>query len=133
MSILVEEPHLIVFIIVIVILVILIARIIVISALIVILFRVVVLRVTALSVVSLPCFQLRRGRFDALDTLRPVAKKHGLSEVECALRWLSHHSQLKAEKGDGIIIGASSLKHLEENLVALSHGPLPEYVVEAIN
>ncbi|KAJ5728521.1 Aldo/keto reductase [Penicillium malachiteum] len=83
--------------------------------------------------------KLSRGRyfdnyyFDALDTLRPVAKKHGLSEVECALRWLSHHSQLKVEKGDGIIIGASSLKHLEENLLALSHGPLPEDVVEAMN
>lgn len=71
--------------------------------------------------------------FDALDILRPVAKKHGLSEAECALRWLSHHSQLKAEKGDGIIVGASSLKHLEENLVALSKGPLPEDVVEAMN
>ncbi|PYH94494.1 Aldo/keto reductase [Aspergillus ellipticus CBS 707.79] len=71
--------------------------------------------------------------FDALDILRPVAKEHGLSEAECALRWLSHHSQLKQERGDGIIIGASSLKHLEENLEALSKGPLPEDVVQALN
>lgn len=71
--------------------------------------------------------------FDALDNLRPVARKHGLSESECALRWLSHHSQLQAEKGDGIIIGASSLKHLEENLIALAKGPLPEVVVGSMN
>lgn len=83
--------------------------------------------------------QLHRGRywddlyFDALDIIRPVAKKHGLTETECALRWLSHHSQLKREKGDAIIVGASSTKHLEENLAALDQGPLPEEVVQALN
>jgi aflatoxin B1 aldehyde reductase len=46
---------------------------------------------------------------------------------------LSHHSQLQAEKGDGINIGASSLKHLEENLIALSKEHLPEDVAEAMN
>ena len=63
---------------------------------------------------------------------RPIAKKHGLTETECALRWLSHHSQLKREKGDAIIVGASSTKHLEENLAALDQGPLPEEVVQAL-
>ena len=83
--------------------------------------------------------QLHRGRywddlyFDALDIIRPVAKKHGLTETECALRWLSHHSQLKREKGDAIIVGASSTKHLEENLAALDQGPLPEEVVQALD
>ncbi|KAJ5946753.1 Aldo/keto reductase [Penicillium verhagenii] len=83
--------------------------------------------------------QLSQGRyfnkrfFDALEILRPIAAKHGLSETECALRWLSHHSVLKGEIGDGIIIGASNLKHLEQNLEALKKGPLPEEVVEAIN
>jgi len=50
--------------------------------------------------------------FDALDILRPVAKKHGLTEAECALRWSMHHSVLRKEKGDAIIIGASSVKHM---------------------
>lgn len=48
--------------------------------------------------------------FDALDLLRPLAKKHGLTEAECALRWMNHHSMLKREHGDAIIIGASSTK-----------------------
>ena len=48
--------------------------------------------------------------FDALDVLRPVARKHGLSEAECALRWMNHHSKVRREHGDAIIIGASSTK-----------------------
>lgn len=48
--------------------------------------------------------------FDALELLRPVATKHGLTEGECALRWMNHHSMLKREYGDAIIIGASSTK-----------------------
>ncbi|KAK5720619.1 hypothetical protein LTS12_027616 [Elasticomyces elasticus] len=71
--------------------------------------------------------------FYGLEIIRPVAKKHGITESECALRWLAHHSVLKGENGDGIIIGASNIKHLEDNLEALSKGPLPEEVVEAIN
>lgn len=71
--------------------------------------------------------------FDALDLLRPVAKKHGLTEAECALRWMTHHSLLKREHGDAVIIGASSTKHLEENLIDLEKGPLPDDVVEALD
>ncbi|KAF2106602.1 NADP-dependent oxidoreductase domain-containing protein [Lophiotrema nucula] len=71
--------------------------------------------------------------FDALDVIRPVIAKHGLTEAECALRWLEHHSMMSKEKGDKIIIGASSAKQLEENLVDLEKGPLPEDVVEAMD
>lgn len=70
--------------------------------------------------------------FDALDILRPVIAKHGLSEAECAFRWLSHHSLMSREMGDKIIIGASSAKQLEQNLLDLEKGPLPEDVVEAM-
>jgi aflatoxin B1 aldehyde reductase len=82
---------------------------------------------------------LHRGRywndlyFDALDIIRPVAQQHGLTEAECALRWMNHHSLMSAEKGDKIIIGASSVKQLEQNLVDLEKGPLPDQVVEALN
>jgi aflatoxin B1 aldehyde reductase len=71
--------------------------------------------------------------FDALDLIRPVAKKHGLTESECALRWLSHHSQLSKEKDDAVIVGASTSKHLEENLAALDQAPLPEEVVQVLD
>lgn len=83
--------------------------------------------------------KMYRGRywndqyFNALDLLRPAAKKHGLTEAECALRWMTHHSLLKREKGDAIIIGASSVKHMESNMVDLEKGPLPDDVVKALD
>ncbi|KAA8904688.1 hypothetical protein TRICI_005385 [Trichomonascus ciferrii] len=83
--------------------------------------------------------QLHHGRYmndvylDALDIIREVAKKHNLTEIECAFRWLSHHSQLSREKGDSIIIGASSVEQLEKNLAELEKGPLPEEMVQALD
>ncbi|KAJ7149737.1 NADP-dependent oxidoreductase domain-containing protein [Mycena crocata] len=71
--------------------------------------------------------------FKALDLLRPVIARHGITESEAALRWLAHHSALKKESGDAVIVGASSRNHLEENLAALDQGPLPADVVEALN
>jgi aflatoxin B1 aldehyde reductase len=57
----------------------------------------------------------------------------GSQMPEVALRWLEHHSELKREYDDAIIIGASSIEHLETNLADLEKGPLPEDVVEAVN
>lgn len=44
-----------------------------------------------------------------------------------------HHSQLKGEHRDAVIIGASSAKQLESNLVDLEKGPLLEDVVKALD
>lgn len=71
--------------------------------------------------------------FDALDVIRPVAKKLGLTTAEAAVRWVSHHSLMKREHGDAVIIGASSAAQLEENLVNLEKGPLPDEMVEAFD
>ncbi|CAK7201647.1 hypothetical protein SEUCBS139899_004356 [Sporothrix eucalyptigena] len=71
--------------------------------------------------------------FDALDVVRPVAKRHGIPTAEAALRWVSHHSILKREHGDAVIIGASSAAQLEENLTSLEKGPLPDEVVQAFD
>lgn len=71
--------------------------------------------------------------FDALDLLRPVAKKHGLRESEIALRWMMHHSQLGREFGDKVIIGASSKSQLEANLKDFEGDALPEEILEALN
>lgn len=71
--------------------------------------------------------------FDALDCLRPVARRFGINEVSCALRWLSHHSQLKSSHGNGIVVGSSSAAQLKENLEAMREGPLPQEVVDALD
>lgn len=83
--------------------------------------------------------QLHRNRywndanFAAIGILRPTISKYGISESEAALRWLAHHSALKKDLGDAVVVGASSKAHLEENLAALSKGPLPGEVVDALD
>lgn len=71
--------------------------------------------------------------FDAIDSVKAAAEKNGLTVANVALRWLEHHSELKKERGDAIIVGASSEKHLEENLRDLEEGELPESVVEVMD
>jgi aflatoxin B1 aldehyde reductase len=71
--------------------------------------------------------------FDALDVIREAAGKHNLTEMDCAFRWIAHHSKLDVARGDAVIIGASSKKQLEENLGYLEKEPLPDDVVEALD
>ncbi|KLO16931.1 Aldo/keto reductase [Schizopora paradoxa] len=71
--------------------------------------------------------------FKALDIIKDAADKAGLTMSEVALRWVSHHSLMKREFGDAVLIGASSLKHIEQNLIDLEKGPLPEDVVKALD
>ncbi|PCH42898.1 hypothetical protein WOLCODRAFT_152953 [Wolfiporia cocos MD-104 SS10] len=71
--------------------------------------------------------------FKAISAIQEVAAAHGLTMAEIALRWISHHSLMKREYGDAVIIGASSLKHIEQNLIDLEKGPLPDAVVKALD
>ncbi|KAJ1029989.1 hypothetical protein NDA16_000902 [Ustilago loliicola] len=71
--------------------------------------------------------------FDALDLIRPLAEKNGLSLPEVALRWMMHHSELNNEAGDAVIIGASSTRHIEQNLKDFEKGPLPEEVAKKVD
>ncbi|KAI7849550.1 Aldo/keto reductase [Circinella umbellata] len=71
--------------------------------------------------------------FEAVSKVHEVAKQNGLSPTDIALRWMVHHSELNAAKGDGIIIGVSSLAHCEQNLKAVEQGPLPQFIVDALD
>ncbi|KAJ8487033.1 hypothetical protein ONZ51_g4431 [Trametes cubensis] len=73
----------------------------------------------------------KRGFFDALNYLKPIAEKHQLRLTEIALRWCQHHSALAPE--DGIILGASSAAQLEQNLQDCEKGPLPEEILKALD
>ena len=53
-------------------------------------------------------------QFKALGIVRGVAEKAGLTMAEVTLRWVSHHSLMKREFGDAILIGASTLEHIEQ-------------------
>ncbi|KAH8884359.1 aflatoxin B1 aldehyde reductase member 3 [Thozetella sp. PMI_491] len=73
--------------------------------------------------------------FEALQTLKNAAAEHGLSMIEVALRWLVHHSALNIKDGggDGIVMGVSSVGHLQSNLDDLEKGPLPDALLGAID
>jgi diketogulonate reductase-like aldo/keto reductase len=73
------------------------------------------------------------GYLDALAEIQRSCATHGLDAISVAVRWLIHHSQLNAERNDGVIIGASSLEQLRHNLAAVTEGPLPTDVLTAID
>jgi aryl-alcohol dehydrogenase-like predicted oxidoreductase len=64
--------------------------------------------------------------FDAVDRLGAIAASVGRSLVSLALNWLLHHSP-----ADCLILGASRLNQISENLRAAEEGPLPEDIVAA--
>ncbi|MDW8352888.1 MAG: aldo/keto reductase, partial [Bryobacterales bacterium] len=64
--------------------------------------------------------------FDAVDKLKRIAAEAGRSLVSLALNWLLHHTA-----ADVIILGASRLEQLEQNLAALEDGPLADEAVAA--
>lgn len=58
--------------------------------------------------------------FAALKIVDECAEKNNLTMAEIALRWISHHSLMKREYGDSVLIGASSLKHIEQVGIIMS-------------
>ena len=64
--------------------------------------------------------------FDAVDEILAIARESGRSPVSFALNWLLHHTA-----ADCVILGASRVEHLQENLKALDDGPLPSAAVTA--
>ena len=59
--------------------------------------------------------------FKAVEELREIARHAGRSLVSLALNWLLHHTA-----SDVVILGASSLAQLNENLAACEEGPLDD-------
>ena len=88
--------------------------------------------------------------FKALASIKEVADKHNLTMPEVALGWITHHSQLKREYGDSVLVGASSLPHIKQvimtphyhskkklnnfyqNLIDLEKGPLRKSFLQIV-
>lgn len=69
--------------------------------------------------------------FEAVAHIQAAADKYGITTVDATYRWLAYHSMLCGERGDAILIGASKLDHLKQNIRAVKAGPLPTEVVDA--
>ena len=75
----------------------------------------------------------KKSYFDAVVIVKKACEEAGIPIAEAAITWLRHHSKLGEEVGDGIIIGQSSLAHLESNINGFDRGPLPDTVVKAFD
>ena len=84
-----------------------------------------------------PCYEAVDRIRAACDEATPGPDGGKLTVAAAALRWLYSHSELDGAKGDGVILGASSVGQLQLNLgaaAAAARGePLPEGVVAAMD
>lgn len=70
--------------------------------------------------------------FESIDRIKETCQKYDINIVEAAYRWLANHSMLNGDRGDAIIVGASRLAQLEQNMETLQKGVLPEEIVAVI-
>ncbi len=75
----------------------------------------------------------KKSFFDAVELIKTAAEQHGISSIEATYRWLAYHSMLDGERGDAILIGASKLSHLLQNMETVKAGPLPAELVEVFD
>jgi 1-deoxyxylulose-5-phosphate synthase len=66
--------------------------------------------------------------FSAVEAVRDIAQKSGRSMVSLALCWLLHHTSIQC-----VILGASKLEQLEQNLAAAKEGPLDSETLAALD
>lgn len=66
---------------------------------------------------------------ELLAKLTSACERQGIKVKEATLRWYMHHGPLG--DGDGVILGASNVQQVEENLDACESGPLPDEVVQS--
>lgn len=68
----------------------------------------------------------------AIDRELLVVESHGILGHSADLPWALHHSIIDSKYGDGVIIWASSVEQLKQNLDIIAEGSLPQEVAAAI-
>lgn len=69
----------------------------------------------------------KQAMHTAVKELYSGLQTHGIELAEASLRWVYYHSAL--QEGDGIILGASDIAQIEENMRWISRGRLEKNVV----
>ncbi|XP_068171899.1 aflatoxin B1 aldehyde reductase member 4-like [Antennarius striatus] len=79
----------------------------------------------------------KQSHFQGIDlVLQALEEAYGEQKptlTSAAMRWMYHHSYLKGDLGDGVIIGMSTMEQLQQNLDAAEEGPLDQRVVSAFD
>lgn len=74
------------------------------------------------------------ANFAALAAIREACAQHSLGMVPATYSWLLQHSVLDAGRGDGLLLGASSIEQLDQNIEACTAPvALPPPVLSAFN
>ena len=73
----------------------------------------------------------KQSFFDGLKIIQKACENYGISTIEATYRWMAYHSMLDGDRGDAILIGASKVEHLKQNMDSIKEGPLPENIVKA--
>ena len=73
-----------------------------------------------------------KSLLSALEEWCALAREVGISQAELAYRWITWHSALKPENGDGLVVGARTTAQLEETLTNIEKGPLDGSLVTRI-
>jgi len=74
----------------------------------------------------------KQSYFEALEEWNEIANDEGCSKATLAYRWAAFNSPLKNEYGDAVIVGASSLKQMDQTLQGLKAGPLSQEACKRI-
>jgi aflatoxin B1 aldehyde reductase len=69
----------------------------------------------------------------AIERVQRVAIAHNIDPHEAVLRWVQHHSVLKPEFGDAMVVAASSPAQMDKTMKSLAAGPLPKEVADTID
>ena len=75
----------------------------------------------------------KQSYFDAVDAIKQACDAEGVPMVEAAYRWLVNHSMMDAEKGDGILLGASRIEQMAQNMAAAQKGALSQSILDAMD
>ena len=59
--------------------------------------------------------------FSKCKNLEIVTFEDGISIIDATYRWLAYHSMLNGDRGDAIIIGASKINHLVQNMNSINY------------
>ncbi|KAL9046575.1 MAG: hypothetical protein Q9214_000620 [Letrouitia sp. 1 TL-2023] len=69
----------------------------------------------------------KRAMHTAVKELYSSLQSHGIELAEASLRWVYYHSAL--HEGDGVILGASNIAQIKENMRWITRGPLEKNIV----
>lgn len=75
----------------------------------------------------------KQSYFEAVNDIRIACQTEGIPMAEAAYRWLAYHSYLDASTNDGILLGASRLEQMTQNMAAVEKGELPQGILDAMD